>query len=63
MFGVGPTEVVIIVLLFLAIFGPSRAVSMARDLGRFVNEAGRSMDEVKSELLNSEDHDERQRKP
>jgi sec-independent protein translocase protein TatB len=62
MFGVGATEVVIIVLLFLVIFGPSRATSMARDLGRFVNEARRPIDELKSELLDGEDRDKHHRK-
>ena len=62
MFGVGATEVVIIVLLFLVIFGPSRAMSMARDLGRFVNEARHPIDELKSELLDGEDRDKHHRK-
>ena len=54
MFGIGPTEMVIIGVLFLVIFGPSKLPSMARDLGRFINEARRSADAVKSELI-SED--------
>ncbi|MDQ4001082.1 MAG: hypothetical protein M3283_08820 [Actinomycetota bacterium] len=49
-------------LLFLVIFGPSRATSMARDLGRFVNEARRPIDELKSELLDGEDRDKHHRK-
>ena len=63
MFGVGLTEMDIIVLLFLVIFGPSRATSMVRDLGRFVNEARRPLDELKSELLDGEDRDKRHHKP
>ena len=51
MFGIGPTEMVIIGVLFLVIFGPSKLPSMARDLGRFINEARRSADAVKSELM------------
>jgi len=61
MFGVGATEIVIIVLLFLVIFGPSRATSMARDLGRFVNGARHPIDELKSELLDGEDRDKHHR--
>ena len=57
MFGVGLTEMVIIVLLVLVVFGPSRATSMARELGRFVNEARRRLDELKSQLLDGEDRD------
>lgn len=51
MFGIGGEELVIIGLLVLVIFGPSKLSQMARDLGRFVNEARRSADEFKSELV------------
>ena len=51
---------IIIGLLLLVIFGPSKLPQMARDLGRFVNEARRSVDEFKSELtLDDEDKDRR----
>jgi sec-independent protein translocase protein TatB len=50
MFGVGPQEIVIIGLLVLIIFGPGRLPQMARDFGRFVGEARRSIDEFKEEL-------------
>lgn len=51
---------VIIGLIFLIVFGPSKLPRMARDLGKFVTEARRSMDEFKSELI-PEDEDEDQR--
>ncbi|HZY57091.1 MAG TPA: twin-arginine translocase TatA/TatE family subunit, partial [Rubrobacteraceae bacterium] len=51
MFGIGGEELVIIGLLVLVIFGPSKLSQMARDLGRFVNEARRSVDEFKGELV------------
>ncbi len=60
-FGIGGEELVIIVLLFLVIFGPGKLSQMARDLGRFVNESRRSVDEFKSELLSDQDEDEDQR--
>ena len=50
MFGIGPTEIVVIVVLFLVIFGPEKAGSIARDVGRFVSEARGPMDEFKEEL-------------
>ncbi len=59
MFGIGGQEIIIIGLLFLVIFGPSKLPQMARDLGKFVNEARRSMDEFKSELISDEDEDSR----
>jgi len=58
MFGIGGQEIVIIALLFLVIFGPSKLPQMARDLGRFVSEARRSIDEFKEELTTESDEDE-----
>jgi sec-independent protein translocase protein TatB len=58
MFGIGGQEIIIIGLIFLVVFGPSKLPQMARDFGRFVNEARRSMDEFKSELISDEDEDE-----
>jgi sec-independent protein translocase protein TatB len=45
-------------LIFLVVFGPSKLPQMARDFGRFVSDARRSMDEFKSELISGEDEDE-----
>ena len=58
MFGIGGQEIVIIALLFLVIFGPSKLPQLARDLGRFVSEARRSIDEFKEELTAESDEDE-----
>jgi Tat protein translocase TatB subunit len=58
MFGIGGQEIVIIGLLFLVIFGPNALPRMARDLGRFVSEARRSIDEFKEELTASEDDED-----
>ncbi|MBD0356947.1 MAG: twin-arginine translocase TatA/TatE family subunit [Rubrobacter sp.] len=63
MFGIGGQEMIIIGLLFLVIFGPSKLPQMARDLGKFVNEARRSMDEFKGELLSDEDDEDKDRLP
>ena len=57
-FGIGIGEMVIIAVLFLVLFGPSKLPQMARDIGRFVNEARRSMDEFKSELTAGIDEDD-----
>ena len=62
MFGIGGQEIVIIGILFLIIFGPSKLPQMARDLGRFVGEARRSIDEFKDELTAASDEDENKRK-
>jgi sec-independent protein translocase protein TatB len=50
-FAIGMQEMVIVGLLFLVIFGPSKLPDMARDLGRFVNEARRSVEEFKEDLV------------
>ena len=50
MLGVGPSEMVIIGLIFLVIFGPSSLPRMARDVGRFVAEARRAIDDFKDEI-------------
>ncbi len=63
MFGIGGQELIIIGLLFLVIFGPSKLPQMARDLGKFVTEARRSMDEFKGELLSDEDDEDEDRPP
>ena len=57
MFGIGPQELLIIGLLVLIVFGPKRLPSMARDFGRFIQEAQRSAEDLKSEL-GSEEVDE-----
>jgi Tat protein translocase TatB subunit len=62
MFGIGGQEIVIIGILFLIIFGPSKLPQMARDLGRFVGEARRSIDEFKDELTAASDEDEEDKK-
>ena len=63
-FGIGFQEMVIIGLLFLVLFGPNKLPQMARDLGRFVNEARRSIDEFKEELTaeyDEEDEEDKER--
>jgi sec-independent protein translocase protein TatB len=58
MFGIGGEELIVIGLLILVIFGPSKLPQMARDLGRFVNDARRSVDELKDELVSGDDENE-----
>ena len=62
MFGIGMQEMVIIGLIVLVIFGPSKVPSMARDIGRFVNEARRSIEEFKEDLVSEEEDDKEPRK-
>ena len=59
MFGVGPQEMVIIGLIFLVIFGPGSLPKMARDMGRFVSEARRAIDDFKEEITAAGEDDEK----
>ena len=54
MFGVGAPEMVIIGLLLLVVFGPGKLPGMARDFGRFVSEARRSVEGFKEDLVSEE---------
>ncbi len=54
MFGIGVQEMVLVGVLFLVIFGPRKLPDMARDLGRFVSEARRSVEEFKEDLVSEE---------
>lgn len=49
---------VLIGLVFLMIFGPSSLPKMARDVGRFVNEARRAVDDFKDELAAAPDEED-----
>lgn len=58
MLGIGGQELVLIMLMFLLIFGPSKLPQMVRDVGQFIGEARRSVDEFKSELIPGDDEEE-----
>ena len=51
MFGIGMQEMVIIGLIVLVIFGPKNLPGMARDVGRFVSDARRSVEDFKEDLV------------
>jgi Sec-independent protein translocase protein TatA len=68
-FGVGPQELIVVVLLVLIVFGPAKAAGVARDLGRFAGEARGQVEELKGELATTssgedrEEEDGRRREP
>lgn len=57
MLGIGASEFVIIGLIVLLIFGPSSLPKMARDLGKFVAEARRAVEDFKEEITAADDED------
>jgi TatA/E family protein of Tat protein translocase len=58
MFGVGPQEMVIVGLIVLVIFGPGSLPKMAKDVGRFVAEARRAIDDFKEEITAAGEDDD-----
>jgi len=61
-FGIGMQEMVIIGLIVLVVFGPKKLPSMARDIGRFVSEARRSVEEFKQDLVSEKEGGQEPRK-
>jgi Sec-independent protein translocase protein TatA len=61
MFGIGLEELMVIGLLVLVLFGPEKLLSIARELGRFASEAQNTVEELKSELVSSEEVNEARR--
>jgi len=53
---------VIIGLIFLVIFGPGSLPKMARDIGRFVGEARRAIDDFKEEITAAGDDEDEEDK-
>lgn len=54
MFGVGPEELMVILVLALLVLGPERLPKVARDLGKIVGELRRTSDELRDEFLNAD---------
>ena len=51
MFGVGFTELLVILVVGLLVLGPDKLPGVARTLGKTMGEFKRTMDEVKRELM------------
>ena len=54
MFGVGPEELVLVLIVALLVLGPERLPRIARDVGRVVGELRRTSDEFREEFLNAD---------
>jgi TatA/E family protein of Tat protein translocase len=60
MFNVGPTELIVILILALLVFGPKKLPEVAKSVGRGLSEFRRASDEVRDEIqrgLNFDDDD------
>ena len=54
MFGIGPEELVLILIIALIVLGPERMPKVARDLGRVVGDLRRTSDQLREEFLNAD---------
>lgn len=54
MFGVGPEELVLILIIALIVLGPERMPKVARDVGRVVGDLRRTSDQLREEFLNAD---------
>ena len=53
MFGIGPTELIVILVIALLVLGPKRLPELARSLGRGLAEFRRATSDVTTELDNA----------
>ena len=58
MFNIGPTELIVILVLALIVFGPQRLPEIGRSIGRSLREFRRASDEIRGELERDLDEDQ-----
>src|SRR2546430_15378519 len=54
MFGVGPEELVLILIIALIVLGPERMPKVARAIGRVVGDLQRTSDQLREEFINAD---------
>ena len=54
MFGIGPEELVLLLIIALIVLGPERMPKVARDIGRVVGDLRRTSDQLREEFLNAD---------
>jgi len=55
MFGIGPMELMVILLVALLVLGPKRLPEVMKMMGRMLAELRKTADEVKKEIIEQED--------
>ena len=61
-FGMGATEILLVLVVALILLGPGKMIETARTLGKYARELQRATSEL-PRLLSMEEDDERQRRP
>ena len=54
MFGIGPEELILVLVVALLVLGPERLPRVARDVGRVVGDLRRTSDEFREEFLHAD---------
>jgi Tat protein translocase TatB subunit len=54
MFGIGPEELVLVLIVALLVLGPERLPRVARDVGRVVGDLRRTSDEFREEFMQAD---------
>ena len=54
MFGIGPEELILVLVVALLVLGPERLPRVARDVGRVVGDLRRTSDEFREEFLQAD---------
>ena len=59
---IGPTELIVVLVIALVIFGPSKLPSIGKSIGVAINEFKTSMNKVTDDVMNADVEDQKDAK-